>query len=84
MSSPINKMNLKVSNYEYFTTMYGSKITDISYELDNIEKNMGVSILNKRNIFSKYTLEDFIFDNIIVKNPNNINSNEIDNDIIVL
>ena len=74
MSSPANKMNFKVSNYEYFTTMYGSKITDISYELDNIEKNMGVSILNKRNIFSKYTLEDFIFDNIIVKNPYNNNN----------
>ena len=74
--SKINKANLKVGDFEYFTTMYGCEISDLSCELKNVENNMAVSIFKKNTIFNSYSVEEFIYDNIIVDNL--CNKEEVD------
>ena len=75
--STINKGNIKkVGDFEYFTTMYGSKISDLSVELNDVEKNMAVAIFKRNTIFNNYSLEEFIFDNVIVNNL--CNKEEVD------
>jgi hypothetical protein len=72
MSGAINK----VGDFEYFTTTYGSKILDLSITLKNVEDNMAVPIFKRNTIFNSYSIEEFIYDNIIVDNM--CNKEEVD------
>ena len=57
-----------INDYDYFTLKYGSDIMDLVQDLKGTADHNGVDIF--RSDFTGDLLEDFIFNNCLIRNPN--------------
>jgi len=62
------KSKNKSNDYEYFTLKYGSGVIDLFQDLKGTADHNGVDIF--RSNFTGDLLEDFIFNNCSIRNPN--------------
>ena len=67
MSSKHKNKSVKICDYDYFTLIQGSNIIDLFGDLKDTAYHNGVNIF--RDNMTGNILEDFVFDNCIIKNP---------------
>jgi len=67
MSSKRKNKSVKICDYDYFTLIQGSNIIDLFGDLKDTAYHNGVNIFSDN--MTGNILEDFIFDNCIIKNP---------------